>query len=258
MVLERREGMVWLREHIGHVRGHGDVIWRWDRMRIIAADSASSVLDENFMPTNILSITGVLIDFPYGEPLRIERNDVSYPISDTRVLIHELELCERMLEKEKADCVHLDLNLGGMNLLDLTEEMILEELPLSKMGREVLHRIFPDLRRIALSIEEKYMVPIYAMGKRSLAVRLAEIWASAYGIVRAVEKVRSTRNALYIGLPLKVTATFEGNMVRTFSSESMEEGLCAEMPVVLEDVRVEVFLNPVVRGYRAIRLSPKC
>jgi hypothetical protein len=208
------------------------------------------------MPTNILSTVAIVVDFPYETPIQVQARDGDYSIKDPTVLVHELRLCEELLDIEAAECVHFDLTLGGTNLLDITDEFLFQ-LNLSPRGRSVLHAILPDLREIALSIDEKYHAPVLAMGKRSLPVRLAELHASAYGIARAMEitSTSETEEPISVGLPEKVLAFFdEEGKVKVTSDEPMERNLVAEAPIS-NGVLVEPFLNPMTRGFQVLRLT---
>jgi hypothetical protein len=224
-------------------------------MKIVTVDSACSVLDENLMPTNILSMAGIVVDYPYEQPSQVQTRGEDYLLSDPNLLVNELKLCQEMLEVERADCVHLDLSLGGINLLSLTEEDLLFRIPMSYDGREVLRLILPDLQKIAAAINEEYEVPVLAIGKRSGPVRLAELYAAAYGVARAMEKAKESGETVYVGLPSGTTATIDGGKSRVTSQEPMEKSLSAEAPVVA-GVHVEAFLNPIVRRFQALKLTP--
>jgi len=223
-------------------------------MKIATADSACSILDKELMPINILSTVAIVVDFPYQTPTRIEARPGDYRITDPSVLVHELKLCEELLGMEPAECVHFDLTLGGINLLDITDEYLFQA-ALSPTGRSVLHAILPDLRETALSIGQKYQAPVYAMGKRSVPVRLAELFASAYGVARAIQIAKESAEPIYVGLPAKVLASFNGDdKVKVASDEPMEKSLVAEAPIP-NGVSVEPFLNPVTRGFQVLKLT---
>ena len=225
-------------------------------MKIATVDSACSILDENLIPTNILSMVGIVVDYPYERPSQVQIRIDDYPLSDPKLLVKELELCQEMLGIEKADYVHFDLSLGGINILNLTEDDLMFKLSLSSEGREMLMAILPDLRKIASSINEKYQIPVLAIGKRSGAVRLAELYAAAYGLARAIEKARNSRKTTYVGLPAGTTANVNGVKVRIESQEPMEKNLFAEAPIVA-GVQIETFLNPIIRKFQALKLMPQ-
>jgi hypothetical protein len=225
-------------------------------MKIATVDSACSILNENLMPTNILSMAGIVVDYPYKQPSQVQTKGGDYLISDPNLLVNELRLCQEMLEIEEADCIHLDLSLGGANLLDLTEEDLLFRIPMSHDGREVLRLILPDLQKIASAVNEEYQIPVLAIGKRSGPVRLAELYATAYGVARAMERARDSQEIIYVGLPSGTTAAIDGDKVKIASQEPMERSLSAEVPVVA-GVDMEAFLNPLVRRFQALKLTPQ-
>jgi len=225
-------------------------------MKIATVDSACSVLDEKLLPTNVMSMVGIVVDYPYDQPSQMQTRCKDYSIKDPNLLIDELRLCEEMLGVEKADYVHLDMSLGGVNLLDLKEEDLLSRVPLSDEGRRYLRFILPELQKIAKSINEKYQIPVLAIGKRSGPVRLAELYATAYGVATAVEKVKNSKEAMYVGLPANTTATIDGDKVRVVSQEPMEKNMQVEVPVSA-GVRMEAFLNPLVRSFQTLKLIPQ-
>jgi len=224
-------------------------------MKIIAADSACSYLDDSFMPKDILASSVVLLDYPYREPLQIRTVPADYRLTDPNVLVYELRLCMQMLETEPADAIHLDLSLGGINILSLTEGMI-DRMSFSTRGREVLLFVLPDLQQMALSIGEKYKVPVYAMGDKSAAVRLAEMNAAAGGVARAAQRALTSETAAIVGMPRGTRALFDGRQISVVSMDPMEEGLVASAEAP-EHVEVEAFLNPVARHFQALRFSAR-
>jgi hypothetical protein len=225
-------------------------------MRIATVDSACSVLDENFLPTNIIATVGIIVDHPYKEPAYIHNKSKDYSLTDYAIIVNELKVCEEMLATQKADYVHLDMSLGGVNILDIKEEDILYKIPLSDTGRTIIRLILPDLQSIAKSIKEKYDIPVLAIGKKSHPVRLAELYAAAYGVSKAIDKVRESRQTIFVGLPIRTTATITDGNVKIASQEPMEDTLCAEVPIA-DGVNIEAFHNPIVRGFQTIKLIPE-
>ena len=223
-------------------------------MKIATVDSACSVLNENFMPTNILAMAGIVVDHPYEQPSQVQTRDEDYLLSDPDLLVKELKLCQEMLETEPVDYVHLDMSLGGINILELTEADLLLRIRMSESGRRILRSILPELQRIATEIEEQYQTPVLAIGKRSGPVRLAELYAAAYGVARAIEKVKESGEILCVGLPVGTMATLNGDKVSVTSLIPMESKLRAEAPIT-GGVHVEAFINPVIRRFHALKLT---
>ena len=223
-------------------------------MKIATVDSACSILDTDFKPTSILSSVALVVDYPYEAPIKVEARAGDYALTDPNVLVYELELCQQLLSQQEADCVHLDLTLGGVNLLDVTDPYLFQ-MQLSAAGRSYLHAVMPSLRRLATQIGETHHIPVLAMGKRSLPVRLAELYAAAHGIQHAFEKAKTAETPLYVGLPAKVQASFErAGIVEVSSAEPMESVLSAEATVP-EGIPVTSFLNPVTRGFQVLRIG---
>ena len=223
-------------------------------MKVATVDSGCSILDRDLKPITILSSVAVVVDRPYEKPVNLEVRWGDYTLTDPNVLVYELELCQKLLANEDADCVHLDLTLGGVNLLDLTDEALFQ-MQLSPTGRSFLHAIMPKLRRIAAEIGETHHIPVLAMGKRSIPVRVAELHAAAYGVQQAIRKAQTSDEPIHVGLPSKVMADFDTDgVVRVSSAEPMEASLTAEAPVA-DGVEVERFLNPVTRGFQVLRLE---
>ncbi|MCZ6677150.1 MAG: DUF4152 family protein [Candidatus Poribacteria bacterium] len=222
-------------------------------MRIATVDSGCSILDRDFKPISILSTVALVVDQPYQAPMQLKARSGDYAMTDPNVLIYELQLCYELLENQEADCVHLDLTLGGVNILDLTDEYLFQ-MQLSQMGRSVLHAIMPALRKIAMEINDVYHIPVLALGKQSVPVRLAELYAAAYGMQHACEKAQAADAPIYVGLPAKVSACFENGVVHVSSAEPMEDALTAEVPVE-NGILVEQFLNPVTRGFQVLKIG---
>ncbi len=61
---------------------------------------------------------------------------------------------------------------------------------------------------------------------------------------------------MYIGLPVKTMAEKDGNTLKIVSKEPMEASLYAEITVT-NSVNIEPFLNPIVRGFQTLKLTPQ-
>ena len=224
-------------------------------MRIATVDSACSILNESLAPMNILAMVGIVVDHPYEQPSTIQVRREDHLLSDPNLLVDELKLCQEMLGKEQVDSIHLDMSLGGMNILEITQADLLFRIPISPSGREVLRAILPELQRIATAIDEQYHIPVLAIGKRSGPVRLAELHAAAYGVAKAIEKAKESGKILYVGLPVGTTAVFNGSKVIVTSLIPIESKMRAEAPVS-DGVQVESFLNPIIRRFHALKITP--
>lgn len=225
-------------------------------MKIVAVDSACSELDDKFLPTNIISMAGIVVDYPYDKPLHVYSKCKDYSKDDPKLIVEELEFCFDILSNQVADCVHLDMSLGGINILDLNVWDVAVKLPLSMESRRIIMDVLPELKNIARTIRERYNVPVLALGKQSHAVRLAELHATAHGLAYIAGKVHETGKEISVGLPIKTIAVKEGNRIRVMSKEPMEEGLEAEASID-NHVTIQTSLNPIVRGFQVVRMLPQ-
>ena len=90
-------------------------------MRIISADSAAAILDEQFKPVFLVASVSVLVEPPYREPSFRLAEPIFREVEDGfEVIVHEAELCRSLLDKMKADVVHLDMSLGGISIEELS------------------------------------------------------------------------------------------------------------------------------------------
>ena len=87
-------------------------------------------------------------------------------------------------------------------------------------------------------------------------MRLAEMYAAAYGVARAIEKVKESGETMIVGLPVGTEAVFSDDKVTVTSLTPIESKLRAEAPVT-DGVKVECFLNPVIRRSYALKLTPR-
>jgi hypothetical protein len=58
------------------------------------------------------------------------------------VIAHKAELCRSLLDKMKADVVHLDMTLGGVSIEDLSS-VELSNVRTSRTGRQHILKILP-------------------------------------------------------------------------------------------------------------------
>ena len=144
-------------------------------MKVISADSAAAILDSNFKPQYLVASASVLVDPPYREPsFRLVEPIFREVESGFEVIVHEAELCRSLLDKTKADVVHLDMSLGGVSVEELNP-FELSSLRASRTGRQNILKILPQLRKIACEIKRLYDIDMLAIGKESVPVRIAEL-----------------------------------------------------------------------------------
>jgi hypothetical protein len=171
-------------------------------LKIIAADSAAAILDEQFKPILHVASVSVLVELLSGNLLFGLLNRFFREVDGGfDVIVHEAELCRSLLDKMKADVVHLDMSLGGISVEELSPVELMN-LRASKAGRQNILKILPKLRKIACEIKRLYGIDMLAIGKESVPVRIAELTAGAEAILFAAKKAVDEKEAVLLGLPL--------------------------------------------------------
>jgi hypothetical protein len=229
-------------------------------LRIISADSAAAILDDKFVPLNIVASVAVLVEPPYREAhTRLAEPIFREAENCYDVIVHEAELCQMLLETTKADVVHLDTTLGGTPVEELSP-VELTNMRLSNKSRSHLLKILPRLRRIAGEIRRKHDIQMLAIGKESVPVRIAELTAGAEAVLFACAKALEEKKPLLLGLPTKCQHQVTDGKVYLFSLIEAEHdirGYAQDTQNVLSKVNLVELLNPVARGFRAINIKPK-
>lgn len=229
-------------------------------MRIIAADSSAAILNSRFEPLSIVAVSAVLVDPPYREPVEFLAEPVFVDARNGHeAVVHEAELCKELLTKVNADVVHLDISLGGVTLEQLSPIQF-SNMKISSKAKRHLLKILPRLRKIAGEITQRYGVEVLAIGKESIPVRIAELTAGANAILYVSEKVIKEGRQLLLGLPSKCQHRLSEKRVYLYSLAAAEHdvrGHAEDMEEMLKKVNITEMLNPCVRGFRALKISPK-
>jgi hypothetical protein len=227
-------------------------------LRIISADSAAALLDEQFNPRFLVASAAVLVDPPYREPSSRLAEPIFKEVgSGFEVIVHEAELCRSLLDKIKADVVHLDMSLGGVSIEDLSP-IELANLRASRTGRQNILKILPRLRKIAGEIKRVHGVDMLAIGKESVPVRIAELTAGSEAILFACKKVVEEGKPVLLGLPMMCQPRVQGNSVYLSSLIAAEHdvrGFAVDFDDVFRKVKLVEVLNPCARGFRALRIA---
>lgn len=229
-------------------------------MRIISADSAAAILDNKFTPVNLIASASVLVTPPYREA----HTRVAEPIfreveNGFEVIVHEAELCLSLLETVNADVVHLDTSLGGVSVEELSPVQ-LSNMKVSIKARQHLLKILPKLRKIAGEIRRKHGIEVLAIGKESIPVRIAELTAGSEAILYACANVLEEKEPLLLGLPSKCQHRIADSKVYLHSlieAEHDVRGYAEDAEGVLGKVNMAEMLNPIARGFRALKITPK-
>ncbi len=228
-------------------------------MRIISADSAAAILDEQFNTLFLVASAAVFVDPPYREPsFRLAEPIFREVDSGFEVIVHEAELCRSLLDKMKADVVHLDLSLGGISIEEVSP-VELVNLRASRTGRQNILKILPRLRKIAGEIKRVHGIDMLAIGKESVPVRIAELTAGSEAILFACQKAVDEGKPLLLGLPTMCQPTVQDNRVylnSLIAAEHDVRGFAVDVEGVLGKVKVVETLNPCARGFRALKIKP--
>ena len=229
-------------------------------LRIISADSAAAILDDQFNAVTHIAMVSVLVEPPYREPASRLAEPIFRPVEQGfDLVVHEAELCRNLLETIKADVIHLDVSLGGVSIEELSPVELLN-LRASRFGRKNILKMLPRLRKVAGEIKRLFGIDMLAIGKESVPVRVAELTAGAEAILFACQEVANEKEALLLGLPLKCQPTVLNNKVYLRSlieGEHDIRGFGIDAQGVLTKVKLIETLNPVARGFRAIKIKPK-
>ena len=229
-------------------------------MKVVAADSSSAILNDKFEPQTIVATAAVLVDPPYREARKV----LSKPIyadanKGHEVIIHEAELCLNLLEKTKADVVHLDISLGAIPLEQLSPIQF-TSMKISTTAKQHLLKILPRIRKTAGEITRKHGIDVLAIGKESIPVRVAELTSGAHATLYACEKALEEKRPILLGLPSKCQPIISGENVQLDSLMAAEHdvrGFAVDQSGVLEKVDVTEMLNPIARGFRTLRIEPR-
>ena len=228
-------------------------------MKIISADSAAAILDEQFKPILHVASVSVLVEPPYREPsFRLAEPIFREVDNGFDVIVHEAELCRCLLDKMKADVIHLDMSLGGISVEELSP-VELTNLRASPRGRKNILKILPRLRKIAAEIKRLYGIDMLAIGKESVPVRIAELTAGAEAILFAAQRAVDEKERILLGLPLNCQPRMLGNQVYLHSlipNEHDVRGFSIDTVGVLTKVKLSETLNPIARGFRALNITP--
>lgn len=230
-----------------------------DTLRIVVADSGAAILNDKFEPVTVVAAVSILAEPPYktatsflAEPIFADANN------GYQLIVHELELCQQLLKTVKADVVHLDLSMRGMNLEELSAVGI-SVMKKSRNARGQILKIMPKLRKTSLNILRTYGIAVFAFGKESIPVRIAELTSGAHAIRYAAEKATKENVKLRLGLPTKCQPEFFKDKIALQSlmpTESEVVGYAECGRDLLESIKITEMLNPCARGFKVLEITP--
>jgi hypothetical protein len=229
-------------------------------LKIISADSSAAILNEKFEPQLIVATASVLTVPPYREASMFLAEPIFIEVQKGHdVIVHEAELCRDLLGKTKAEVVHLDMSFGGVSLEQLSPIQF-TSMNISAKAKRHLLNVLPRLRRIANEMTQKYGVEVLAIGKESMPVRVAELTSGAHAILYTCKKTVKDKKTVLLGLPSRCQPRPMENGIYLYSLMAAEHdvrGFAADEEEVLKKVNISEFLNPIARGFRALKISPK-
>ena len=228
-------------------------------LRIISADSAAAILDEKFTPISLVVSASVLVNPPYREPCaRLAKPIFKEVENGCEVILQEASLCRNLLDKVKADVVHLDMTLGAVPIQELSP-VELSNMKISSKARQQILKVLPALRKIAAEVKRAYGVEVLAIGKESVPVRVAELTAGAEAVLFACAKAVQEKQSLLLGLPSACQMVIAENRVYLYSLLAAEHdvrGYAEDTEGVLSKVNIVETLNPCARGFRTLKIKP--
>jgi hypothetical protein len=229
-------------------------------LKIIAADSSTAILNQKFEPQSIVAVAAVLVNPPYREPsMCLAESIFADAEKGHELIVHEAELCRELLGTLRADVVHLDMSLGAVPIERLSPIQF-SNIRISSKARRHLIKILPRLRKIAGEVRQKYGVEVLAIGKESIPVRVAELTAGAHGILYACDKALKENQTVLLGLPSKCQprpAEKRVYLLSLIAAEHDVKGYAEDEKEILKKVNITEMLNPVARGFRALKITPK-
>lgn len=208
----------------------------------------------------LVASVAVLVEEPYREAHIRLAEPIFKEVDETfDIIVHEGQLCQLLLETVKADVVHLDSSLGGVRVDELSP-VELANMKVSNRARTSLLKILPKLRRTAGEIRRKHGIEMLAIGKESVPVRIAELTAGAEAVLFACGKAVDEKEPLLLGLPTRCEHRITDNKVYLHSlieAEHDVRGYANDTTGILGKVTMTETLNPVARGFRALKIKPK-
>jgi hypothetical protein len=148
----------------------------------------------------------------------------------------------------------------GARPLEQLSPIQFSSIRVSSKGRRHLLKILPRLRKIAGEVRQRYGVEVLAIGKESVPVRIAELTAGAHAILYACDKALKENQTVVLGLPLKCQPRPVGKRIYLYSLIAAEHdirGYAEDKKEILKKVNIREMLNPVARGFRALKITPR-
>lgn len=174
------------------------------------------------------------------------------------MIVQEALLCRDLLDRVKADAVHLDISLGAVSIQELSP-VELSNMKMSTKARQHVLKLLPALRKIADDIKRAYGLEVLAIGKESVPVRIAELTAGAEAVLFVYAKAVQEKKSLFLGLPSACQPRIAGDGVYLHSlmpAEHDVHGYAEDVAGILNKVNIVETLNPCARGFCALKIKP--
>ncbi len=224
-------------------------------MRIVASDTGGALLDGDYTPIGLIATAAVLVEKPYRTASMsiVKYSDpFSYDMSGRQAVKDEALLAMKLARKTKPDVVHIDSTLGGIEIRKL-DDVTIDALRISDRGKAVWHDLRKDLQPLAKRLWEDTGIEMVAIGKESVAVRIAEIFAGIYTARWAVEYARKNERTS-VGLPRYMSVELRPGKIYGESLDPREGGLFGEIEAETEGIGWELYPNPLVRTFMVLEV----
>ncbi|NJE61579.1 DUF4152 family protein [Thermococcus sp. 21S7] len=224
-------------------------------MRIVAADTGGALLTETYEPLGLISTAAVLVEKPY-KTATLDRvryaNPLDYDMSGRQAIRDEAFLAVELARDVKPDVIHLDSTIGGIEVRKLDEPTI-DALTITDRGKEVWKDLAKDLRPLATKFWEETGIEMVAIGKSSVPVRIAEIYAGLYTAKWAIDYARKEGKAI-VGLPRYMKVEIREGKIYGESLDPREGGLFGEIEAETGGIGWELYPNPLVRRFMVLEV----
>ncbi|EEB73070.1 DUF4152 family protein [Thermococcus sp. AM4] len=224
-------------------------------MRIVSADTGGALLTEDYEPIGLIATAAVLVEKPYKTATlsRVKYADpFNYDMSGRQAIRDEALLAVELAREVKPDVIHLDSTIGGIEVRKLDEPTI-DALTITDRGKEVWKDLAKDLQPLAKKFWEETGIEIIAIGKSSVPVRIAEIYAGLYTAKWAIGYARKEGKAI-VGLPRYMKVEIRPGKIYGESLDPREGGLFGEIEAETEGIGWELYPNPLVRRFMVLEV----
>ena len=224
-------------------------------MRIVSADTGGALLTEDYEPIGLIATAAVLVEKPYRTATlsRVKyANPFDYDMSGRQAIRDEALLAVELAREVRPDIIHLDSTIGGIEVRKLDEPTI-DALTITDRGKEVWKDLAKDLQPLAKKFWEETGIEIIAIGKSSVPVRIAEIYAGLYTAKWAIDYARKEGKAI-VGLPRYMEVEIRPGKIYGESLDPREGGLFGEIEADTEGIGWELYPNPLVRRFMVLEV----